>query len=82
MQVRLLPTLQLTSLCAVCACSSVSTSRGRFIDEFNNEISFRGVNVVYKDPPYYPSVELFHPDLSFVQDDVDLLKSFGVNLIR
>jgi endoglycosylceramidase len=43
---------------------------------------FRGVNVVYKDPPYLPDVPYFHSNLSFVEADVDFLVSMGVNLIR
>ena len=53
-----------------------------FNDEFNRTRLFRGVNVVYKDPPYLPKMDRFNANLSFVQDDVLYLKSMGVNLIR
>ena len=53
-----------------------------FVDDAGREVRLRGVNIVYKDKPYYPASAAFHSNLSFVQDDVDLLASFGVNVIR
>ena len=52
------------------------------MDSAGRERLFRGINVVYKDPPYIPVVSAFHSNLSFVEADVDLLASLGVNLIR
>ena len=52
------------------------------MDSHGRERLFRGVNVVYKDPPWLPHTAAFDADLSFVQADVDLLASLGVNLIR
>eukprot|EP00927_Polykrikos_kofoidii_P049371 TRINITY_DN43436_c0_g1_i1.p1 TRINITY_DN43436_c0_g1~~TRINITY_DN43436_c0_g1_i1.p1 ORF type:complete len:534 (-),score=70.98 TRINITY_DN43436_c0_g1_i1:135-1736(-) len=54
----------------------------RFVTSDGSEFHFRGVNVVYKDPPYFPSKTAFDSNLSFTEDDVDLLQSWGVNLIR
>lgn len=48
----------------------------------SRELAFRGVNVVYKDPPWYPNLVHFHANVSFVDDDIFLLKSLGVNLVR
>lgn len=53
-----------------------------FVDTSGRERHFRGVNVVYKDSPWLPHTSSFHSNLSFVQDDIDLLASLGVNLIR
>lgn len=60
----------------------VRVHESRFVDSSGRERHFRGVNVVYKDAPFLPNVQHFHANLSFVQDDVDLLASLGINLIR
>ena len=54
----------------------------RFVDGLGRERFFRGVNVVFKDPPFLPHTHAFHANLSFAEADVDLLSSLGVNLIR
>eukprot|EP00929_Paragymnodinium_shiwhaense_P051100 TRINITY_DN25728_c0_g1_i3.p1 TRINITY_DN25728_c0_g1~~TRINITY_DN25728_c0_g1_i3.p1 ORF type:complete len:399 (-),score=52.80 TRINITY_DN25728_c0_g1_i3:305-1501(-) len=57
--------------------------RKKFFTAFSGrEVFFRGVNVVYKDSPWYPDVTEFHPNLSFVEADVLYLKSLGINLVR
>ena len=53
-----------------------------FYDAFGRARFFRGVNVVYKDPPFVPTMDTFHSNLSFVEEDADLLASMGINLIR
>ena len=58
----------------------IRVKNGKFIDTSGREVFFRGVNVVYKDPPYLPTVPSFHANLSFVEDDVKLLASVGVNV--
>lgn len=60
------------------------TGERRFFeaDGAERELQFRGVNVVYKDPPYIPHTSGFHANLSFVEEDVLLLKTLGVNLVR
>lgn len=60
----------------------IHVENGKFLDEQGSEVYFRGVNVVYKDVPWLPHSLTFHSNLSFVADDVDLLQSLGVNLIR
>ena len=53
-----------------------------FVDETGRHMFFRGVNVVFKDPPYLPDFPHFHSNLSFIEADVDFLVSMGVNMIR
>jgi endoglycosylceramidase len=53
-----------------------------FVDDLGRERHFRGINVVYKDPPYFPSINMFDSNLSFVATDADFLESLGVNLVR
>jgi len=61
----------------------VRVEESRFIDAHGRERHFRGTNVVVKDPPWGPwLVETFDSNLSFVEADVELLASWGVNLIR
>lgn len=60
----------------------VSISQGRYFDDLGRERHFRGVNVVYKDPPWLPHTDAFHANMSFVQDDAELLASLGVNALR
>jgi len=62
--------------------SPVIVKDGKFYDLDDNEVNFRGVNVVYKDSPWLPSTPTFDSNLSFVRDDIDLLKSLGNNLVR
>ena len=62
--------------------SPVSVMSRTFVDAQGRARFFRGVNVVFKDPPYFPSVVDFDPNLSFMEVDVDLLASMGVNLVR
>ena len=65
------------------ALDPIESRAGKFYDSKGNERNFRGVNVVYKDFPWLPdTVDKFDANLSFVQDDIDLLKSLGNNLIR
>ena len=54
----------------------------RFVDSIGRERLFRGVNVVYKDPPWLPTATEFNTNFSFVTDDAKLLASMGFNLIR
>lgn len=53
-----------------------------FVDRFGRQRLFRGVNVVYKAPPYHPDVEHFHANVSFSARDVDILADLGLNSIR
>jgi endoglycosylceramidase len=54
----------------------------RFVDTAGRERLFRGVNVVYKDPPWLPTAPCFNTNFSWVADDAKLLASMGFNLIR
>jgi hypothetical protein len=54
----------------------------RYVDGFGRERLFRGVNVVYKDPPWLPTATSFNTNFSWVADDAKLLGSMGFNLIR
>jgi endoglycosylceramidase len=40
------------------------------------------VNVVYKSPPYHPVVDHFDSNLSYSIEDMELLNSLGVNVVR
>ena len=62
--------------------SPIHVRNGKFLDSAGREVFFRGVNVVFKDPPFLPNELHFHSNLSFVDADVDFLVSMGVNLIR
>ena len=54
----------------------------RFVDSAGRERLFRGINVVYKDPPWLPTAKAFNTNFSFVADDAKLLASMGFNLLR
>lgn len=43
----------------------IDTTTSQFIDEQGRTRFFRGVNVVYKQPPYFPPFEKFDPVTSF-----------------
>lgn len=51
-------------------------------DKLGRERYFRGLNVVYKGPPYYPLIDEYDRRLSFNQDDVEFLAFLNVNVIR
>ena len=58
------------------------TDDWRFVDTAGRERLFRGVNVVYKDPPWLPTATAFNTNFSWVADDAKLLASMGFNLVR
>ena len=43
---------------------------------------FHGVNVVVKLPPFIPDTEKFDPYFSFTDEDINILKRLGINLVR
>lgn len=54
-----------------------------FEDEANRSVLFHGVNIVYKVPPYLPSLRGdFDPELSLNQFDIDNLRKWGMNFVR
>lgn len=60
----------------------VSPTTRRFIDENNRERYFHGVNVVMKRYPYIPETSQFDSVLSFSEEDMQNLESWGLNIIR
>ncbi|KAJ3043892.1 hypothetical protein HDV00_003930 [Rhizophlyctis rosea] len=60
----------------------VDTKTHLLLDEHGRQRLFRGVNVVYKKPPYHPSLDHFDPFTSFTDEDARLLRSLSLNSIR
>jgi hypothetical protein len=62
------------ALCVLCVAGSaaaaplhdVHVEGGRFVDSVGRERLFRGINVVYKDPPWLPTATSFNANFSFV----------------
>lgn len=53
-----------------------------FIDELYGQRIFHGVNVVYKVDPYIPSNGAFDSQNSLNDEDIQLLKKWGMNFVR
>ena len=51
-------------------------------DKAGRERYFHGTNVVYKEPPYHPSLSGFDSQFSFVAEDMSLIQSMGYSSIR
>jgi endoglycosylceramidase len=60
----------------------ITTNESRLFDEYGRERIFHGVNIVYKDKPWYPKLDVFDPQFSYCDEDMKLLKSWGFNAIR
>lgn len=60
----------------------INQSNGRIIDSYGRERIFHGLNVVVKGPPWLPEIDYFDPSVSFTQEDIIILKSLGVNVVR
>eukprot|EP00047_Mylnosiga_fluctuans_P012814 m.27931 g.27931 ORF g.27931 m.27931 type:complete len:502 (-) comp4477_c0_seq1:131-1636(-) len=60
----------------------LTTSEGRLLDQDGRERIFHGTNIVFKGPPYHPSVDAFDAQFSFCDEDMALLQSMGYNSIR
>lgn len=43
---------------------------------------FRGLNVVFKEPPYHPDIDTFNVYTSFCEEDVAIFNRLGLNAIR
>nr|CAG8558943.1 2139_t:CDS:2 [Entrophospora candida] len=54
----------------------------QFIDSYGRQRFFRGLNVVYKGYPYYPKIDAFDPVTSFTEEDIQILSSVNMNVIR
>lgn len=60
---------------------SVNPDRQRLVDSLGREVFFHGTNVVVKEFPWHPEVEGFS-DGTFSEQDMKLLKSLGLNVVR
>lgn len=60
---------------------SVNPERQRLVDSLGREVFFHGTNVVVKQFPWHPETEGFS-DGSFSEQDMQLLKSLGLNVVR
>eukprot|EP00667_Euglena_gracilis_P004147 EG_transcript_4162 len=60
----------------------VNTDTGRLTDHLGREVYFHGVNVVVKGPPWLPETDIFHPTMSFSEEDAQTLQSLGMNVVR
>ena len=70
-------------LCILALCQSLIKSRdGYLIDDEGRRITFRGPNVVVKIPPYVPVTDKVDHIMSFSEDDMKQLRSWGFNGIR
>lgn len=63
-------------------CLHVNTTTHRLTDVQGREHYYHGVNVVVKGPPWLPRMDVFDPDMSFVEKDMIELSSMGLNAIR
>ncbi|KAL2920087.1 hypothetical protein HK105_200153 [Polyrhizophydium stewartii] len=52
------------------------------VDQYGRTRLFRGVNVVYKAPPWHPATDRFDASTSFVEKDAEILAQLGINAIR
>lgn len=53
-----------------------------FVDANGRQVLFHGVNVVYKVDPYIPSIGEFDSQNSLNDEDIVLLKKWGMNFVR
>ncbi|TPX71089.1 hypothetical protein SpCBS45565_g01306 [Spizellomyces sp. 'palustris'] len=60
----------------------VDTRTNQLLDEHGRTRFFRGVNVVFKRPPWHPVLDRFDAVTSFAEEDARLLSSLNVNSIR
>ncbi|RGB29428.1 Glycoside Hydrolase Family 5 protein [Rhizophagus diaphanus] len=60
----------------------IGIKNDHYIDEFGRQRFFRGLNVVYKGFPYYPRIDAFDPVTSFTEEDMKILASVNMNVIR
>ena len=73
--------LPLTSLSgAPNECFDVVASK--MTDHLGRERYFHGMNVVVKKAPWLPSTDHFDPKMSFVEKDMEVFQSLGLNTIR
>ena len=74
--------ITLTILLLSISSYKLDSTKNFFLDSENRYTIFHGVNVVVKLPPYIPNTEEFDPYMSFTDDDIQILKNLGINLVR
>ena len=74
--------ITLTILLISISSYKLDSTKNFFLDSENRYTIFHGVNVVVKLPPYIPNTEEFDPYMSFADDDIQILKKLGINLVR
>jgi len=67
---------------SVVAKIAVNPDTRQLVDDAGRAVVFHGVNVVYKVAPYIPSQGEFEPQLSLNDEDIENLKSWGMNFVR
>ena len=60
---------------------SVNPNRQKLVDSSGREVYFHGTNIVVKQSPWHPDTEGFS-DGTFSEQDMKLLKSLGLNVVR
>lgn len=60
----------------------IDPSTGNYVDRHGRTRIFHGMNVVYKEWPWVPSVETFSPTDSLDSESMDNLRSWGFNVVR
>jgi endoglycosylceramidase len=60
----------------------VNTETHGFVDQYNREVYFHGVNAVYKIAPWHPSTSGFDANNSLSDVDAQNLRSWGFNVVR
>ena len=78
----LLPFLVFISILYLNKCFYIDSTKQFIRDDSGRYKIFHGVNVVVKLPPYIPDTEKFDPYISFTDEDINILKKLGINLVR
>eukprot|EP00128_Syssomonas_multiformis_P001857 Colp12_sorted_trinity150504_noHs@14735 len=61
----------------------VDTNTHNFVDEYNRTVLLHGINIVYKLSPFLPpETKKFNVNNSLSDDDFELLRKWGFNLVR
>ena len=82
--------LILVLLCSTCILSAsidnfiptIDSLTNMIIDDDGRERFFHGTNIVVKGQPYHPQTDSFDSEMSFCDEDMELLRSMGHNSIR
>jgi endoglycosylceramidase len=61
---------------------SVNLTSRLLQDQYRRSVLLHGVNVVYKVDPYIPSSDVFDPNLSLTDSEIDDLVGWGFNFVR